>query len=103
MNLIPKRAHFEPNLVESPSSFSDGLSSDFGGVKIVTNSNDDNNKKSKSVSTDFVNTTDIEYAGHPDVRASGTKDNPVFPRKLDFEENTPKSNKKHHLLCLQKR
>ena len=35
---------------------------------------------------------DIEYVGHPDVRALGTKDNPVSPWKLDFEENTPKSN-----------
>jgi len=98
VNLIPKPAHFEPNLVESPSSLSDGLPSDFGGVKIVTNSNDDKNKKRKSVSTDFaddfVDTTDIEYIGHPDVRASGTEVNPVSPRKLDFEENTPKMKKK---------
>ena len=102
LGLIPKPP-FEPETIQSPSDDSIGLPCDFGGVKIVTESNGEKMKNKKRIFSDLAGSADEQDVGHSDVRTDHTKDDTVAPRVIDFGDKTPKSKQKIQSTILTKK
>ena len=110
MNLIPKPAHVDaPSLSDDsenlfsdfgkvnignpkpPDSIDIEVCPDFGDVKVVTESQNNNKKRSWS---NLEESVDIGDFGHPTVRTAGTEECPMSPKLLTYELKTPKCDKK---------
>ena len=90
VRLIPKPAHLEPEIVQSPSSFNEVSTDRMLDENIHHITHDCSSKKSKTIHTETI---DIGLEKKSDSDECGGLSS-ISPRNIDFEQETTKSSKK---------